>query len=84
MGIATLSVPFQNAMPLETHESAIPFGVLTFLNSLSNFLQLALSSNLAAASDVIDAQLYGSFHLCKVKTFRLKNFAHFCQVRWQC
>jgi len=81
---ATLSVPFQNAMSLDTHESAKPFGLLTSPNSLSNFLQLSLSSDLAAASDVIDAQLYGSFHLCKVKTFRLKNFAQFFQVRWQC
>ena len=35
---------------------------------------------------LIDAQFYGSFHMCKVKTFRLKNFAQFCQVkcqRWQ-
>ena len=31
-----------------------------------------------------DAQFYGSFYLCKVKTSLVKNFAQFCQVRCQC
>ena len=39
---ANLLTPFQNAMPLDTHESAKQF---------TNFSQLALSSNLAAASE---------------------------------
>jgi len=34
--------------------------------------------------ELIDAQLYGSFHLCKVKISRRKNFVQFCQVRRQC
>ena len=33
--------------------------------------------------ELIDAQFYGSFHMCKVKTYRLKNFAQFCQVSCQ-
>jgi len=45
--IANLSVPFQNAMPLDTQPSV----VLSSLNSPSNFLQLALSSDLAATSE---------------------------------
>jgi len=44
---ANLSVPFQNAMLLDTQ----PSGVLSSPNSLSNFSQLALSSDLAAASE---------------------------------
>jgi len=50
----------------------------------SIFSQLAFSSDSAAASESllnIDAQFYGSFYLCKVKTSRLKNFAELCQVR---
>jgi len=74
---ANFSVTFQNAMPLDTQ----PPGLLSCPNSLSNFSQLVLSSDLAAASELIDAQFYGSFHLCNVKTSRLKNFAQFCQVR---
>ena len=34
---ANRSVSFQNAMPLDTHESAKPSGVLSSRNSLSNF-----------------------------------------------
>jgi len=44
---ANLSVPFQNAMPLDTQ----PSGVLSSPSSLSNFAQLVLSSDLAAASE---------------------------------
>jgi len=44
---ANLSVPFQITMPLESQ----PSGVLSSPNSLSNFSQLALSSDLAAASE---------------------------------
>jgi len=47
---ANLSVPFWNAMPLDTHESAKPSGVLSF-PALSNFWQVALSSDLAEASE---------------------------------
>ena len=32
---ANLSVPLQNAMPLDTHESAKPSGILSSPNSLS-------------------------------------------------
>jgi len=73
-------------MPLNTHESVKPTGVLSSPDSQSNFWQLAISSDLAATSvrDLIDAQFYGSFHLCKVKTFRVENFAQFCQMRCQC
>jgi len=69
-----LSVPFQNAMTLDTHESAEPSGVLSSLNSLSNF---AISFKFGFSSgirELIDAQFYRSFHLCKVKTSSLKNF----------
>jgi len=48
---AILSVPFQNTMPLDTYESAKPSGVLSYLNSLSNFSQLVSSPDLAAASE---------------------------------
>jgi len=48
---AHISVPFQNTMPLDTHESAKTTGVLSFLNSSSNFSQLPLSSDSAAASE---------------------------------
>ena len=48
---ANLSVSFQNATPLDTHESAKPCGVLSSLISLSNFTQLALSSYSTAASE---------------------------------
>jgi len=43
-----LSVPFQNVMPFDTQQLS---GVLSSLNSLSNFSELALSSDLAAASE---------------------------------
>jgi len=64
--LAHLAVPFQNAMPLDTHESAKTSCVLSSHNSLSNFLQLALGSDSAAASERllnIDARFYGRFHL---------------------
>jgi len=48
---ANLSVLFQNAMPLDTHESAKLSSVRSFSNSVSNFSQLTLSSDLAAASE---------------------------------
>ena len=48
---ANLLVPLQNPMTLGTHESAKPSGVLYSPNSLSNFSQSALSSDLAAASE---------------------------------
>jgi len=48
---ANLSMPLQNAMTLDTHESAKPSGVLNSPNSLSNFSQSTLSSDLAAASE---------------------------------
>ena len=48
---AILSVPFQNAMSLDTHESAKPSGVLSYPNSLSHFSHLALCPDLAAASE---------------------------------
>jgi len=38
-------------MPLDTHESAKASGVLSSLNSLSKFSQLALSLDSAAASE---------------------------------
>jgi len=47
---ANLSVPFQNDMPLDTHESAKPSCVLSYPNSLPNFSQLASSPDLTAAS----------------------------------
>jgi len=48
---AILSLLFRNAMPLDTHDSAKPSAVLSYPNSLSNFSQLALSPDLAAASE---------------------------------
>jgi len=48
---ANLSVLFQNAMPLDTHESAKPFDILNSVNSLSNFSQLDISSDLTVASE---------------------------------
>jgi len=62
---ANLLVLLQNAMTLDTHESAEPLGVLCFPNSLSNFSQLALSSGIAAASELTDAQFRGSFICAK-------------------
>ena len=48
---ANISAHFQNDMPLDSHESAKPSSVPSFPNSLTNFSQLALSSDLAAASE---------------------------------
>ena len=48
---ANISAPFQNAMSLDTHESAKPSSVPSSSNSLSNFSQLVLSSNLTTASE---------------------------------
>jgi len=42
---------FQNAMPLDTHESVKPSDVLSSPNSLSNYSQLALCSDLAVESE---------------------------------
>jgi len=47
---ANLSAPFQNAMPLDTHESAKSSSFPSSLNSISIFSQLDLSSGSAAAS----------------------------------
>jgi len=47
---ANISAPFQKTMPLDTHESTKPSRVPSSRNLLSNYLQLALSSVLAAAS----------------------------------
>ena len=48
---ANLSVPFQNAMPLDIHWSVKLSGVLSSPNSLLNFSQLTLSSDSTAASE---------------------------------
>jgi len=47
---ANLSAPFQSAMPLDTHESAKSSSVPSSPIPLSNYSQLALSADLAAAS----------------------------------
>jgi len=70
-------------MPLDTHESAKPSGVVVPLLHYQTFsisFKLGYSSGIG---ELIDAQFYGSFHLGKVTTSRPKNFAQFCQVRWQ-
>jgi len=80
---ANLSVPFQNAMPLDTLNQTI---------RRSEFRKLpmklfAISSKLGFSSgirELIDIQFFGNFHLCKVKKSRPKNFAQFRQVRCQC
>ena len=80
---ANLSAPFQNAMPLNTHESAKPSSVPSSLINYPTFhnqFKLGFSSGIR---ELIDAHLYGSFHLCEVKTYRLKTVAQFCQVRYQ-
>ena len=59
-----LSVPFQNGMTLNTHESAGPFGVLSSFNSLSNFSRLALSSDLAAASENFLTHSFSEAFIC--------------------
>ena len=65
---ANLSVPFQNAMTLDTHKSAKASGVISTPNSLSNFSQLAFKLGFCSGiRELIDAQFYGSFHPCKVK-----------------
>jgi len=68
---AILSVPFQNAMPLDTHESAKPSGVLGSPDSLSNFLQLALSPDLAVASESLLMHSSTEAFICA----RLKHLA---------
>jgi len=79
-----LSVPFQNAMQLDTHESAEQSCVLSSHNSLSNFSQVVLSSDLAAASESLlmhsstEALIYAKLKL------QPENFAQFCPVKWQC
>jgi len=73
---ANLSTPFQNAMPVDTHESAEPSGVLRSPNSLPNVSHLALSSDLAAASESLLMHSSTEAFICaKLKlTSRLKNF----------
>jgi len=61
---ANLSVSFQNAMTLDKHESAKPSGVLSYLNSLSNFSQFALSPDLAAASESLLMQSSTEAFIC--------------------
>ena len=55
-------------------------------SSLSNFSQLALSSDLAAASEslLMHSSTKAFFCVKLIKTSRLKNFAQFCQVKCQC
>jgi len=73
---ANLSVPFQNPMPLDTPKSAKPSGVLSSPNSLSNFSQLALSSDLAAAPESLLMHRFTDAFICaKVRLSHLKNFA---------
>ena len=63
---ANLSVPFQNDMPLDTHESAKSSGVQSYPNSLSNFAISYKPGFSSGVIELIDAQFYGGFHLCKV------------------
>jgi len=83
---AILSVPFENAVPFDTHKSAKPSSVLSSSNSLSNFSQLATSSDSAAASEslMMHSSMEAFFCAKLIKISRLKNFAQFCQVKWQC
>jgi len=50
VNLLKLSALFQNAMPLDTHKAVKLSSVPGKYNSLSNFSQLALNSDLAAAS----------------------------------
>jgi len=59
-----LSMPLQNAMTLDTHESAKPSGVQSSLSSLSNFSRLALSSDLAAASEGLLTHSFTEAFIC--------------------
>jgi len=54
-------------MPLDTYELAKSSSFPSSPNSLPNFSQLALRS-LSGAIELIDAQFYGSFYLCKLQT----------------
>jgi len=75
---ANLSAPFQNAMPLDTHESAKPSSVPRSSNSLLTFAQLALSSNLAAASESLLMHSSTEAFVCANSNIPPKNFAQFC------
>jgi len=68
---ANLSVPFQNAMPLDTHQSAKPSGVLRSPSSLSNFLKIASSSDLAASSESLLIHISTEAFICA----KLKHLA---------
>ena len=74
------SVTFQNAMPLDTHESAKPSGVLSSPNPLSNFSQFAWSSDLAAASGSLLMHSTEAFICAKLKHSAWKTL--FSSVRW--
>jgi len=71
-------------MPLDTHDQpnrpAFQVPQFTIRLIAINF-KLGINSGVR---ELIDAQFYGSFHLCEVKTSCLKNFAQFCQMRCQC
>jgi len=68
-------------MPLDTHESAQPSGVLSSPNSLSNFSQLALSSDSAAVSESLLMQNSAEAFICaKIKYPAWQTM--FSSVRW--
>jgi len=72
-------------MTLDTHESAKTSSVPSSSNSLSNFSQLALNSDLAAASESLLIHSSTEDFTCgKSKHPPLKNTAQFCQVWCQC
>jgi len=72
---ANLPVPFQNAMTLDTHESAKPPGVLDSPNSPSNFSHIALSWDLVAASESLLMHSSREAFICaKQGPSLLKNF----------
>jgi len=80
---ANLSVPFQVRKRHATWHTTIrrpTFPKFTIKLFAVSF-KLGFSSGIR---EHIDAQFYGSFHLCKFKISRLENFAQFCQVRCQC
>jgi len=77
-------VTFQNALPLVTRVCQTIRRSRFLLFTLKLFpinFELGFSSGI---KEPIDAQFYGGFHVCKVKISRLKTFAQFGQVRWQC
>ena len=82
---ANLSAPFQNAnASWHTRVNQIiqlsKFPKFTIKLFTIRF-KLGFNSGII---ELVDAQFYGCFHLCKVKTSRLKQFAQFFQVRYQC